>query len=147
MKRLLASSCVVLLVVVLGTFAHGQNPIPSSENARHQLAIDLLRSINTAELDYKLRHTGYADWKTLVTNAYFTSSGTKWAPKDSPLAKLQFSKSSEILPEWSLRLNVSADAKAYDLLLEDLKDDKCGYAAITDDRGVIRQAKSIDCKM
>ena len=111
MKRLLASSCVVLLVVVLGTFAHGQNPIPSSENARHQLAIDLLRSINTAELDYKLRHTGYADWKTLVTNAYFTSSGTNWAPKDSPLAKLQFSKSSEILPEWSLRLISVSDRR------------------------------------
>jgi hypothetical protein len=30
-------------------------------------------------------------------------------------------------------------------LLEDKTDKACGYAAITDERGVIRQSKAIDC--
>jgi hypothetical protein len=32
-------------------------------------------------------------------------------------------------------------------LLEDATDEKCGYAAITDERGIIRQGKTIDCEL
>jgi hypothetical protein len=51
----------------------------------------------------------------------------------------------EILPGRSLRLNVTADGKGYDLILEDLTDKSCGYALATDERGIIRQSKNIDC--
>ena len=44
-----------------------------------------------------------------------------------------------------MRLNVTADGKGYDLILEDLTDKSCGYALATDERGIIRQSKNIDC--
>ncbi len=152
MKRLLISLWGVLAILLLGvsTPRHVQSalaPSDDAENARHSLAIGLLRSINTAELDSKLKHGKYATWETLVDNGDFTTKGTKWASKNDPFANLGFSRKSEILPGWNLRLNLTADAKAYDLLLEDATDDDCGYAAITDERGVIRQGKAIDCKI
>lgn len=52
-----------------------------------------------------------------------------------------------VVPGWGLRLNLSSDGKAYDLLLEDTTDEKCGCAAITDERGIIRQGKTIDCSI
>lgn len=35
--------------------------------------------------------------------------------------------------------------QGYDLILEDLTDKSCGYALVTDERGIIRQGKTIDC--
>jgi hypothetical protein len=61
------------------------------------------------------------------------------------LAKAPLSSGPEILPGWSLRLNVTADGKAYDVLFEDTTDQSCGYAVVSDERGVIRQSKAIDC--
>ncbi|HXN50410.1 MAG TPA: hypothetical protein VN943_00635 [Candidatus Acidoferrum sp.] len=51
------------------------------------------------------------------------------------------------MPGWTLRLNVSSDGKGYDVLLEDTTDQTCGYAAVTDERGIIRQSKAIDCEI
>jgi hypothetical protein len=56
-----------------------------------------------------------------------------------------FCEGPEILPGWSLRLDVIDGGEGYDLLLEDTTDRTCGYAAATDERGLIRQSKSIDC--
>jgi len=53
----------------------------------------------------------------------------------------------EIVPGWKLRLNLSHEGKAYDLTLEDATDPKCNYAAISDERGIIRQSKVIDCPL
>jgi hypothetical protein len=49
------------------------------------------------------------------------------------------------LPGWTLRLNVTSDGKGYDVLLEDTTDKACGYAAITNESGLIRQSKTLDC--
>jgi transposase len=35
--------------------------------------------------------------------------------------------------------------RGYDVRLQDLTDKNCWYAALTDESGVIRQSKSIDC--
>ena len=64
---------------------------------------------------------------------------------DPQRAAAHFSKGPEILPGWTLRLNLTKDGKGYDLLLEDTSDEKRGYAAVTDERGIIRQSKAIDC--
>jgi hypothetical protein len=58
-----------------------------------------------------------------------------------------YGRGAEILPGWKLRLTLSKDASAYDLLLEDVTDPKCGYAVISDERGLIRQGRSIDCSL
>ena len=72
-------------------------------------------------------------WKTLVSG--------------QPKYFGHFSDAPEILPGWNLRLNVHTDGQGYDVLLRDLMDEKCGYAALTDERGVIRQSKAIDCEI
>ena len=151
MKIVRITLCLILGFLFLSVAAPRRTPSAPSrsdgENTRHTLAIDLLRSMNTAELDYKIKHEVYADWNTLFVNGDFTDKGTTWARRNGPLANVQFSKGSEIMPGWQLRLYLTADAKAYDLVLEDLTDDKCGYAASTDERGVIRQGKAIDCPL
>jgi len=153
MKKHLVISCGILLALFLGMSApqYAQNAPVHSDNpdhAKRSLAIKLVRAINTAELDYKFKHGVYATWDTLVTSEDFTSRGIKWAAQnDSQLANLQFSKGSDILPGWRLRLNLTVEGKGYDLLLEDVTDKQCGYAALTDERGVIRQGKAIDCEI
>ncbi len=116
--------------------------------ARRNIAILLLRIINTSEVTYKFRHGGaYAAWDELLASEEFQANKVlvSLANYDSQLLKARFSTTPEILPGWSLRLNLTAAAQGYDLLLEDTTDKTCGYAAITDERGVIRQSKTIDC--
>jgi hypothetical protein len=62
-------------------------------------------------------------------------------------ANLQFSEMPEILPGWSLRFNTHADGQGYDVRLQSLTDKTCWYAALTDESGVIRQSKAIDCEI
>ena len=144
---------LVLLVLASASPLSSQNPpAPTSDadDPKHFLAVSLLRNINTAELTYKFKHGGsYATWDALLASDEFHASKViTWLAKiDPPLAEAQFSNGSEILPGWSLRLNLTVDGQAYDLMLEDLTDKACGYAAITDERGVIRQSKAIDCKI
>ena len=47
----------------------------------------------------------------------------------------------------NLRLSVHADSQGYDVLLRDTTDEKCDHAALTDESGVIRQSKAIDCEI
>lgn len=153
MKPKSISLIVVLLVLASAVPLSSQNPpAPASDAdyARHFVAVSLLRNINTAELSYKYKHGGsYAAWDILLASDEFHASKviTSLAKIDSQLADAQFSNGSEILPGWSLRLNLTGDGQAYDLMLEDLTDKACGYAAVTDERGVIRQSKAIDCKI
>jgi len=147
------SLIVVLLIVAAAGSSFSQNtPAQTSDadNAKHSVAISLLRNINTIEVTYKFKHGGSnATWDVLLASNEFRSSKViaGLAEIDPQLANAQFSNGPEILPGWSLRLNVTADGQAYDLMLEDMTDKTCGYAAVTDERGVIRQSKAIDCKI
>jgi len=51
----------------------------------------------------------------------------------------------EIVTGWHLRMNVYADGQGYEVLLRDMTDKKCAYAAVTDEDAVIRQSKAINC--
>jgi len=42
-------------------------------------------------------------------------------------------------------MNVYADGQGYEVLLRDMTDKKCAYAAVTDEDAVIRQSKAINC--
>ena len=113
------------------------------------LAVSLLRTINTAEVTYKYSHAGkYAVWDELLESAEFGASkvATNMSKLDPQLGNAQFAAGAEILPGWSLRLDVAADGQKYDLMLRAEKDD-CGYAAVTNESGAIWQAKSIDCPL
>jgi len=118
------------------------------ERERRSLAVNLVRAINTAESNYKKNHGVFALWDTLLGNGDFTDTGTRWAPETLPtVAHATYNRAPEIVPGWRLRLNLSEEAAAYDLLLEDLTDPKCGYAVMSDERVMIRQGKSIDCPL
>jgi hypothetical protein len=48
-------------------------------------------------------------------------------------------------PGWKIRLNIIDGGNGYDFRIEDLSDKKCGYASISDESGIIRQSKTLDC--
>jgi hypothetical protein len=125
-KSILLSIGLLALVGATGGALRSQDApatSPDSDRVRHMTAIKLLRGLNTAELRYKAKHGAYATRDELAASDEFKVA----------------------LSGWSLRLNVTADGKGYDALLEDTTDKSCGYAAVTDERGIIRQSKAIDC--
>jgi hypothetical protein len=145
------SLAAVLLTLGLATSLRSQNaPAKSSDadHAKHSLAIGLLRNINTAEADYESKHGTYAAWKTLAASGKFLETSLQQTARNEPqFAHVKLSNGPEILPGWRLRLDLVADGKGYDVLLEDTTDNTCGYSAGSDERGVIRQSKAIDCEI
>lgn len=118
------------------------------ERERRSLAVNLVRAINTAESNYKKTRGTYVTLDALISNGDFSENGTKWAPESLPtVAHAMYGSGAEIVPGWKLRLHVSKDGNAYDLVLEDVTDPKCGYAVISNERGLIRQGKNIDCPL
>jgi len=140
---------VLFLSTLAVTFAQKNVPgMPDRERERRSLAINLVRAINTAEASYKKDQGVYVTWETMFGNGDFSQSGTKWAPETFPtVAHALYGSGPEIVPGWKLRLQLSRDGLAYDLLLEDVTDPKCGYAVFSDERGLIRQGKSVDCPL
>jgi hypothetical protein len=122
--------------------------LSSRENERRSFAIVLVRAINAAEVHYKHEHQVYANWETLFGNGDFSENGTKWASKDFPtVGHALYGSGAEIAPGWRLRLSLSNNGNSYDLLLEDVTDPKCSYAALTDERGLIRQSRAVACPL
>jgi len=141
----------LLLIFLLCSVALGRAQKPSvapadRERERHSFAQNLVKSINAAEADYFKKHQAYASWDTMLGMGEFSSNGTKWASSEFPtVAHALYGSGPEIVPGWRLRLHLSNNNQAYDLLLEDVTDSKCGYAVISDERGMIRQGRSVDC--
>ena len=126
----------------------GTPDVPDRERERRSFAQNLVKAINAAEADYRKKHEVFANWDTLIGMGDFSSTGTKWAPADFPtVAHALYGSGAEIVPGWRLRLHLSNSGKAYDLLLEDVTDPKCSYTVFSDERGMIRQGKSIDCPL
>jgi hypothetical protein len=143
------------LVLVLGVFLAGSNTnaqktsfgVPDRERERKSLAVNIVKAINAAEANYKKNHGVYASWSTLVSGGDFSESGTKWSSEAFPtVAHAMYGPGPEIVPGWKLRLNLAKDAAAYDLLLEDVSDPKCGFAVFSDERGRVRQGKVVECE-
>jgi len=147
-KAVVVALLGAVFVVFPGAFAQKQNSptIQDRQREQHSLAINIVRAINAAEANYKKKHGAYATWDTLIANGDFTDAGTKWAPESLPtVSHAMYGSGPEIVPGWKLRLTLSKDGTAYDLLLEDVNDPKCRFAVGSDDRGMIRQSKAIDC--
>src|SRR5487761_323132 len=133
---------LISIRIIRAQDVHASDP----DYSKHSLAINLLRVINTEEVSYLNEHGEYASWNALLSNSEFAANAMKWAAMNDPqLAGVHLSPGPEILPGWKLRLILSGDGKQYDVQLEDTTDRKCAYAAITDEHGMIRQSKAIDC--
>src|SRR5258708_8626288 len=136
------------LILIMAAPERGKTPEQSSDNARarRSVGINTLRALNTVEYAYKSTHGTFASWDVLAVSEEFSGRRMFFPAQNAPqLADAHFAKRPEILPGWTLRLNVTSDGKGYDVLLEDKTDKACGYAAITDESGLIRQSKTIDC--
>src|ERR1700738_3906703 len=140
---------LVLIVAVpqRGQTAPGQSS-DDNARARRRVAVNTLRAINKVEYEYRSMHGTYASWDVIAVSKEFSGRLMFFSALNEPqLANARVSKRPEILPGWTLRLNVSSDGKGYDVLLEDETDKACGYAAITNESGLIRQSKTIDCEI
>jgi hypothetical protein len=144
---------VALLALILtcqpSSWPQKGSPVAADrERERRSFAQVLARAINAAEADYHKKHQTYASWETLVGLGEFSSNGTKWASPDFPtVGHALYGSGPEIVPGWRLRLLLSNGDKSYDVLIEDVTDPKCSYAVFTDERGLVRQGKSVDCPL
>jgi hypothetical protein len=139
----------VLLVLFFGvlTSQYAQDVPTSAEKSdllRRQFAVSLLRTINTAEAVEHSTNGSYSPWQTLAAHnaEYFDQFLTMHRQQ---LSDAHFAAPPEIVPGWYLRMNIHADGQGYEVLLRDMADKKCGYAAVTDEDAVIRQSKVINC--
>jgi len=153
MRRILQTAGALLFLLFAGqsaTWAQKKTlqPPVDRERERHSFAQVLARAINAAEADYFKKHGVYATWDILTGLGDFSPTGTRWVSDDFPtVAHALYGSGPEIVPGWRLRLQLSKGEKAYDVLIEDVNDPKCGYAVLTDERGIIRQGISIDCSL
>jgi hypothetical protein len=137
-----------LLFALVPAIAQKKNTVgmPDRERERRSLAANIVRAINTAEANYKRDHGSYATWDALLANGDFSENGTKWASEALPtVAHAMYGPGPEIVPGWKLRLDLSKDGAKYDLLLQDANDTKCGFAFVSNESGLIWQAKNLDC--
>jgi hypothetical protein len=152
MKKRWVIPNAVLLMLFLGvlTSQNAQDVSTGAEKTdplRHQLAIALLRTINTAEVVDQSTYGFYSSWQTLLShNPKYFDEFIATHRRELPNTQ-QFADPPEILPGWDLRMNMHADGQGYDLLLRDMTDKKCGYAAVTNENVIIWQAKAIDCEI
>jgi len=140
-RRTLFSSLLITLVLGALTPQFAQDapaPKPEENQRNRALLIGLMRQINTAEVGESSNYGSFGSWQTLLEHETQYMNG--WLRFYSPDPKVHFGQTPEILPGWNLRLNVHADGLGYDVLLEDTTD-KSGYAALSDERGVIRECK------
>jgi len=144
MKKHRIALSTVVLVLALGTLAP-QFAQDTSVGARepdgekHASMLGLVRTINTLEVTDFYQYGSYGSWQTLLERHPKELNG--WLARfGSGEAKARFGDMPEILPGWKLRLNVNTDGQGYILLLEDAND-KAGFAALSDERGIIRECK------
>ena len=146
---------VILSIAFLSLFMGAPTPqfaqdTPSgpekSDQEKRYHALGLVRSINTVEVTELYKYGSYSSWQTLLAHnpEYMKKYLTMHYPQE---VGMQFGEMPEVLPGWSLRLNVHPDGKGYDLMLQDLTSKECAFAAFSNESGVIWHGKAIDCKI
>ena len=148
MKRVSAVLfCASLGIGLAAAAPHQVSPFAQNaatdETANEQRAtlVGLVRTINTVEASDFFEYGSYSSWETLV--AHHSDDLNAWLTHNYSKKSAHFAKTPEILPGWNLRLNVLPDGKGYDLVLEDAND-KTGFAALSDERGIIRLCKYLE---
>jgi hypothetical protein len=139
----------VLLMLFLGiTCSQNAQEAPAQPDklARQGTAVGLLRTINTAEIVDLSTYGSFSSWEILVSHnqQYFDDFAARKVNRQQ-IPDSKFGEPPEILPGWSLRLNVHTDGQGYDLMLQDTTDKKCPSALFTNEAAVIWESKPIGC--
>jgi hypothetical protein len=103
-------------------------------NDARATAVNVVREINTAEVEHSAWHGTYASWNELYS---VPEEQKRWQ-------RLQLSAGPEIVPGWTLSLVASADGKNFELSLRSLAD-KCGFSFFSDQGGVIYEGSAVRC--
>jgi hypothetical protein len=128
---------ILFVAMFIPNSQFAQNP---GSDEDHWSLLALLRTINTLEATDLNQYGSYEPWPTLLDRHVKDLNG--WAAKQYSRGNTHFAQTPEVLPGWNLRLNVQPDGQSYVVVLEDAKD-KTGYAALSDERGIIRECKYI----
>jgi len=133
-----------ILLLVLPTLAaqSTQGPSADAERAKQRQAaiVGLVRTINTAEVAEATTYGSFGPWQTLL--AHFQENFNGWLGRVYPQGGDHFGDTPEILPGWSLRLQVNPDGQGYVVSVEEANDET-GFAVVSDERGRIRVCKYI----
>ena len=141
-NRILLSAVLLVLSLGVVTPQFAQEPSPDAEKVEqqkhHALCIGLVRAINTDEVTERTTYGSYGSWEDLLAHQpeYFG----RWLAK-SDSQQTWFADAPDILPGYSLRLNVPADGKGYDLRIQDTTGK--AWAAFSDEGGVIWQSEPL----
>lgn len=145
-KHQFISSAVALFAISLGVLTpqFAQDPPTGAEKpdvARRSIMLGLVRTINTAEVVERSTYGSFASWQSLLAHQqeYLNEWLASFYSRDP---NVHFGSTPEILPGWNLRLIVPTDGQGWVVMLEDTKD-KNGYAALSDERGVIWECKPL----
>ena len=134
----------LLLVLALGSvapqFAQDASTVAKEPDLERRASmVGLVRTINTAEVTERAAYGSYASWQTILTHEQHEMN--QWlASVYSRDPNVHFGSTPEILPGWNLRLIVPPDGTGWVVVLEDAND-KTGYAALSDESGLIRECK------
>jgi hypothetical protein len=127
-----------------------QNQPPTAQGPNMQekrFAVDLVRAINTAEMRYTTQETQYlfASWNTLAASPGFKEAVEQFSRSSPKLRDLNLSTPSNVLAGWQLRLALAPGSKSYVIVLVDTNDKECSFAVVSDEGGIIREARAIGC--
>lgn len=103
--------------------------------------VNVVRLINTAEMEYKRAHSGYATWPELYRSGIIA----KHEKPGLMFGNLNLSEGPEVVPGWTLAMIVAADGQSYELSLRNLPD-KCQFSFFSDQGGLIFQGNVIGCE-
>jgi hypothetical protein len=155
-----AGASVGLLLLGASVYAmraSGQTEAPASPAVDSKVeafrAVNIIRVINTAEVVTCRTKDGGIDanakflsWAELLKAPCFKEAQGQFSGgRFSRVSELSFSPAPEIVPGLELRLVLSTDGSHYNLWLGQKRDDRCGFAFFSDERGVIYEGKAIGC--
>ena len=87
----------------------------------------------------------FAEWNALIASQGFKEAIDQFSRSSPGLKDLNLGTPTEIASGWRLRLTVSQDKKSYSIALTSKSDKGCSYAVVSDDEGLIREARIIGC--
>jgi len=100
----------------------------------------MARLINTAEVQYRMKHGVYADYLTLLKSGQLEYTGNHdFTLVPGNLRKGSAAAESDPLPGYSLRLALSADRNTYRLLIHPKAMTTCRSDLVTDETGIVTE--------
>src|SRR5487761_205515 len=102
--------------------------------------VNVVRLINTAEMEYKRAQGSYATWDVLFRSGLISD-----LQKRPFFGGVHLAAGPEAVPGWTLALIPSAEGQSYELSLRNLGD-KCQFSFFSDQRGLIYEGQVIGCE-